>query len=110
MTSKPKTKLLPARTLLLVAFLVLALFGGGFHHHASGSDCTACVACRGAVQMPAAALSGVLTAASLAPVGFLNPDAGRLLPRLGQFAPLPPRAPPALIPLDTFREGGAAGA
>lgn len=96
--------------MFLVAFLALVLLAGGFHHHQSGSDCVACVACRGAVETPAAALSGVPTAASLAPAGFLSPDAGPLALRLELFAQLSSRAPPASIPLDLFREGGAVGA
>lgn len=109
----PNTKLrmrVNVARLFLLALLILALLGGVFHHHQSGSDCAACMLCQGAVQTPDAELAGHLGVPLFKPVGFLSPAAGQFIAGLAQFAPLVPRAPPSPIPLAMFREGGAAGA
>lgn len=90
--------------------IILALLGGVFHHHESGSDCAVCLVCQGVLASPAVNLAAVLAAAPLKPVGFLAPVLSRFVARLDQFAPLAPRAPPRSTPLDIFREGGAVGA
>jgi len=95
------------RAIAIVAILLVALFGGTFHHHSSASESTACPVCHTGLEKPATDLATVLADPWFAAVGsvaarpFRNPAPTLLVSGLA------PRAPPASTLLAMFRESCA---
>jgi hypothetical protein len=83
------------RAIAIVAILVVALFGGLFHHHNSESESAACPYCHAGLEKPIADLAVVLAVPLFSEVGYVNPTQCSQTPPVLRFSTLIPRAPPA---------------
>lgn len=95
------------RAIAIVAILLVALFGGTFHHHSSASEATACPVCHTVLEKPASDLVSVLANPRFSAVGSVVTAPIRNPAPVLLVSGLIPRAPPASTPLATFWESCA---